>query len=148
MRKEHAISEQMKVLRSLPGNMMGRVEMSFFTSDDGSISPLVAEPGDEFEVDAVFVCRSGAWVPPWLDQCFIDFVREGQRIMNTNPMEPFSDDDMSPMVARTDFDYDEAVKLGEMWRLGQKELLEKQRQASRRDLELQGVPVRHDDDED
>lgn len=26
-------------------------------------------------VDAVFICRSGAWSPPWLDEKFVEFVR-------------------------------------------------------------------------
>lgn len=30
--------------------------------------------GDDTPVDRVFVCRSGSWVPPWLDQQFLDFV--------------------------------------------------------------------------
>ena len=36
--------------------------------DDGTVPPVV--------FDAVFVCRSGAWVPPWHDQAFIDFVND------------------------------------------------------------------------
>lgn len=26
------------------------------------------------KIDRVFICRSGAWVPPWLDKSFLDFV--------------------------------------------------------------------------
>jgi hypothetical protein len=34
--------------------------------DDGSSPPVT--------FDRVFVCRSGAWVPPWLDEDFLEFV--------------------------------------------------------------------------
>jgi len=37
------------------------------TIDDGFTAPAVA-------FDAVFVCRSGAWVPSWCDQQFSDFL--------------------------------------------------------------------------
>lgn len=34
--------------------------------DDGTVPPV--------EFDTVFVCRSGAWVPAWLDDHFVEFV--------------------------------------------------------------------------
>jgi hypothetical protein len=38
---------------------------------------LQIDPGGLIEgVDRVFVCRSGAWVPPWLDQAFNKFLVE------------------------------------------------------------------------
>lgn len=37
------------------------------SQDDGSVPPV--------EFDRVFVCRSGAWVPPWLDSEFTKFIK-------------------------------------------------------------------------
>jgi len=43
------------------------------------------------EVGTVHVCRSGCWVPPWLDQEFINFIGEGFSDVTTigrfNPMK-------------------------------------------------------------
>lgn len=35
----------------------------------------------EHPFDAVFVCRSGAWVPPWCDLDFAAFIREGLTVL-------------------------------------------------------------------
>ena len=48
----------------------GRVEYGVFSED------FVRLPEDAFVEDA-FICRSGAWVPPWLDQLFTDFCYSG-----------------------------------------------------------------------
>lgn len=35
------------------------------------------------ELDAVHVCRSGCWTPPWLDQDFADFMARIEKVMGT-----------------------------------------------------------------
>jgi hypothetical protein len=39
----------------------------------------------KFVVDSVFVCRSGAWVPPWNDMQFSMFVDDLSRVISTEP---------------------------------------------------------------
>jgi hypothetical protein len=49
-------------------------------------------------VTAMHVCRSGCWVPPWLDEDFLEFIREPAfEIINMQP-----DPDWDPMKPRWD----------------------------------------------
>jgi hypothetical protein len=122
MREDSSIQEQVRHVRDLlPRELWRRVKMDFFTTDEGTISPVVIEPGEELDVQAVFVCRSGAWVPPWLDQDFVDFVMAGHEVIGQLPLDPFRESDVSALEIRTDFDYDEAVKMGEQWKQAMKE---------------------------
>lgn len=114
MKEEHTIEQQIRTLSKLPTDVTSRVEMDFFTDDDEEISPVVIEPGEQMDVQAVFVCRSSAWVPPWLDEEFVRFVREGEETIGSSALSPFK---TTAMVPRTDFDYDCAVKLAEQWKL-------------------------------
>lgn len=43
------------------------------------------DPGGPVEgwFDAVYVCRSGAWVPPWCDDAFEDFVDGPGAVLDT-----------------------------------------------------------------
>jgi len=126
MRGEYPIKEQVGSIRKvLPREMLSRVKMDFFTKKNGAISPVVIEPGETLDVEGVFVCRSGAWVPPWLDKSFVQFVKEGERVIGHPPMTPFDDDDTPALEPRTDFDYGEAVRLGEQWSLMQNNLMQK-----------------------
>lgn len=52
------------------GFLEGRVEAGVFSED------FVRLPEDAI-VDDVFICRSGAWVPPWLDESFERFCYRG-----------------------------------------------------------------------
>jgi hypothetical protein len=122
MREDSSIKAQVKHIRELlPRELWRRVRMDFFTQDDGTISPVVIEPGEELDVQCVFVCRSGAWVPPWLDQDFIDFVEDASDTVGLTPIDPYCESDISPLELRTDFDYDSAVKMGDQWRQVMKE---------------------------
>lgn len=38
--------------------------------------PIVREMNEEVTIDAIHVCRSGAWTAPWLDDEFFKFVNE------------------------------------------------------------------------
>jgi len=53
------------------------------------------------KVDAIHICRSGAWSPPWLDQMFVDFVDVLGEHTFTAPMTPFEDEEgLSPLKPR------------------------------------------------
>ena len=71
--------------------------------DDGTVPPVV--------FDAVFVCRSGAWVPPWHDQAFIDFVNACPASNHESLATPYD-----PMTPRT-FDPDAALHSAEQRRI-------------------------------
>jgi len=89
MKAEWTIKEQMDSIRKdLPKELWSRVEMGYFTADDGTVSDVVIKPGEKLDVQAVFVCRSGAWVPPWLDEDFIEFVEEGTQVAGVVPLDP------------------------------------------------------------
>ena len=53
----------------VPGSVRGKVRT--MTLD------ALLENFSEYKIDTVHICRSGCWIPPWLDQEFIDFVRGG-----------------------------------------------------------------------
>ena len=47
------------------------------------------------KIDRVHVCRSGCWVPPWLDKDFIEFVQSrGEKVVKLQI------DDWDPMAER------------------------------------------------
>lgn len=132
MREEGSMDEQFDSVRGLlPQELLSRVKMDYFTQDDGTISPLVSEPGEVLDVQAVFACRSGAWVPPWLDQGFIDYISEAGCVIGLDPITPFDNRDMPALELRTDFRYDDAVKLAEQWRSMHDEYLKKVRSSDR-----------------
>ena len=117
MREESSIPKQKKQVRDLlPRDLWSRVKMDFFTTIDGTISPIVIEPDEELDVQCVFVCRSGAWVPPWLDADFIDFVGDGSKVIGRPPIDPFRHRDIAALEIRKDFSYEESVKLGKQWK--------------------------------
>lgn len=61
-------------------------------------------------VDWIFICRSGSWVPPWLDSQFISFVKEIAKRTGTEVEFPFMDDEScNPMVPR-DIDVEGIIK--------------------------------------
>jgi hypothetical protein len=74
--------------RFLEGNPGSRYEVRYprWKSWEESVQPEEVDPerwskgwGDdpvEVEIDRVFICRSGAWTPPWLDEGFEDFILE------------------------------------------------------------------------
>ncbi|MGW8180478.1 MAG: hypothetical protein ACWGQW_17215 [bacterium] len=65
------------------------------------------------EVDQIYICRSGSWVPPWLDNQFIKFVRELESKTLADIEVPFIDEEhCNPMEPR-DFDYDTLCKQAE-----------------------------------
>lgn len=114
MKEEYIIEKQLKSLEALPRDVTSRVDMDFFSDDEEEINPVVIESGEQLDVQAVFVCRSSAWVPPWLDEDFVQFVRDGEDEMGSQALSPFK---TTPMEPRTDFDYDQAVLLAEQWKL-------------------------------
>lgn len=116
MREESSIQRQQKQIRDLlPRDLWSRVEMDFFTRDD-EISPLVIEPGEKLDVQGVFLSRSGAWVPPWLDGDFIDFAWAGAETIRLHPLDHYRDVDVPALEIRKDFNYEDAVKMGEQWK--------------------------------
>lgn len=70
--------------------------------DDGTRPPV--------DFETAVVCRSGAWVPPWHDQAFIDFV-------DAAPVDTLEipDDGIDPMTPRP-FDLDQATAMAERTR--------------------------------
>lgn len=118
LQKDSTLQEQIQSVRkNLPKGIWSRVEMGFFTEPDGTVSDVVSAGDEELEVTAVFVCRSGAWVPPWLDKHFIDFVDAGVDEIGLEPDDAFADRDVPALEPRSDFSMAEAKKLGEQWRL-------------------------------
>jgi len=117
MRAEWTLEEQLRSVRQdLPRSIWSRVELDFFTNRAGKVSNLVIAPGEELEVQAVFACRSGAWVPPWLDNTFIDFAYFGEDAIGLEPYDAFAEQDVPALEAREDFDLEQAKLLGEQWR--------------------------------
>jgi hypothetical protein len=66
--------------------------------DDGKPNDIV--------FDTVFVCRSGAWVPPWCDHDFMDFITDApvNELYELDPCEPreFDEDQVKRMVLATE----------------------------------------------
>jgi hypothetical protein len=85
--EEFPISEERKALKEvLPSQVLKRTKIGSFTDKDGSISK-VAKPSRKIEVEALFICRSSAWTPPWLDSQFIEFVESIEDYVSDPPFE-------------------------------------------------------------
>lgn len=116
--KEDLAWERKQIKENLPERILSRVKADLFEKR-GAVSPLARPPrGQSFDVQALFVCRSGAWVPPWLDTMFNEFVDSIDEELGLSPFAPFAGrGDVDPTEIRTDFDYDRAIRMGEQLKM-------------------------------
>jgi hypothetical protein len=98
---------------NLPREMWPRVKVGSFTTPTGRISQVVRKGKEELDVQAVFVCRSSTWVPPWHDQEFIDFVDSGEDNINLGAFEPYADKDLVPPLEVREFSWDAVLAMNE-----------------------------------
>ncbi len=71
--------------------------------------PLVSRAAGEVEL--VYICRSGAWTPPWHDSAFVKFVLNLQKLAGVPVTTPFIDKEkLDPMVSRR-FDIERARQI-------------------------------------
>jgi len=118
LREETSIERQWKHLEDrLPQEFLDRVELGFFENEDGSVSDVVCKPGETIEVQSLFICRSGAWTPPWLDKQFVDFVEGAEQISDVEAQE-FKADQITEFEAMKPrgFSVEAAEKLADQWR--------------------------------
>jgi hypothetical protein len=99
--------ERKSIKRQLPSPMQKRVLADLFYDDasDG-VSPVAKPPrGETFEVKALYICRSSAWTPPWLDEAFVEFVESAGEVTYLAAYNPFleSGQDIDPLQVRSDF---------------------------------------------
>jgi hypothetical protein len=106
--EEFPISEEWDSLRSVvPHGILGRTSIAPFAKPDGSATDVVC-PDTNIEVQALFVCRSSAWTPPWLDSLFIHFIQalgkhaQGYEYVSENTPE------IKPLTPRASFSWDRA----------------------------------------
>jgi hypothetical protein len=61
---------------------------------------------NDVRFDTVFVCRSGAWVPPWCDHDFMDFITDApvNELYELSECQPrdWNEDDVKRLVVATD----------------------------------------------
>jgi hypothetical protein len=117
LREESSLERQWNSLEDkFPGQMLSRVEMGFFEDEDGSIGEVVV-PGEDIEVLSLFICRSGAWTPPWLDEQFVEFVNEAARETGVEPevFESSQETGFNPLEPR-EFSIESAQLLAEQWK--------------------------------
>lgn len=114
LREETSINRQWKHLKErLPGHMLRNIELGFFEDEDGSISDVVRKPRETIEVRKLFICRSGAWTPPWLDDQFVEFVREAEGYFGIDA-EEFQED--TPAMTPRAFSMSDAENLAKQWK--------------------------------
>lgn len=115
LREETSIKRQWAHLAErLPERMLNRIELGFFENDDGTINRrVVRKRGETIDVTALFICRSGAWAPPWLDDQFIKFVREAEDYFGVEADE-FKED--IPAMKPRDFSMETVDKLAKQWK--------------------------------
>lgn len=94
-----------------------RTKIGAFIGEDGTVSDVV-KPDSRIEVQALFICRSSAWAPPWLDGQFVDFIDGIQDHVSFPPFECVSEQmpDIKPLEVRKDFSMDQARAMAEQWR--------------------------------
>jgi len=101
----------------IPPQVQRRTKIGAFVGEDGAVSEVV-RPDQRLEVEALFVCRSSAWTPPWLDEQFIDFIDEIRDHTGCEPYEYVSEQtpDIRPLEPRKDFSMERARAMSEQWR--------------------------------
>ena len=72
------------------------------------------------EYDIVFVCRSGAWTPPWTDDKWITFVRELKMI---NPLVWRNKTVLRDSLTPREFDKEKTLELTKDLEAARKQLL-------------------------
>lgn len=108
--EEFSVESEWQALKKvLPPGVAKRTKIDSFTSKDGSVSDVV-KPAEKIDVEALFICRSSAWTPPWLDQQFIDFVEEATNHVSGFPSEYVSErlSTIQPLTPRTSFSWERA----------------------------------------
>ncbi len=58
------------------------------------------------DVEMIFICRSGAWVPPWHDGAFRKFVQSTERITGCEATTPFAKEEGIDVFAKRRIDWD------------------------------------------
>lgn len=107
---EFPISDEWDSLKKvLPAKILKRTKIGSFVDENGSISKVV-KPAKKIQVEALFICRSSAWTPPWLDSQFIEFVKGIEDQVSTPPFEYVSENTghIHPLRVRNDFSMDRA----------------------------------------
>jgi hypothetical protein len=102
-------AQKRSVHENLPRKMWPRVKVGSFTTPTGRISQVVRKGDEELDVQAVFVCRSSSWVPPWHDEEFVAFIDSGEDAINLGVVEPYADHDLLPPLEPREFSW-EAVE--------------------------------------
>jgi hypothetical protein len=121
MKEECEISEQVKVIhRANPKKMWSRIAVDWFMDpQQQTINSIVSRPGQRLVVDGIFICRSGAWTPPWLDTQFVNFVRGAEREVGVKATWASEgrqiDRELNPMRPR-EWDVKQAKAFGDMMR--------------------------------
>lgn len=122
MLEERSLEEEWKQIKTtVPPKVLKRTKIGTFIGEDGSVSDVV-KPDDQIEVEALFICRSSAWVPPWLDKKFIEFVESAQEALqefeNVNLHDYHCEEEghIRPLEVREDFSMDRARAMGNEWK--------------------------------
>jgi hypothetical protein len=108
--EEFPISDERDALKKvLPPQVLKRTKIGAFVDDNGSVSKIV-NPAKKIEVEALFICRSSAWTPPWLDSQFIEFVESIDEHTGSQPLEYVSEHtgNVRPLQIREDFSLERA----------------------------------------
>lgn len=120
--------ERKQIRENLPAAMHKRVRADLFLRDEAVSRIAKPAKGKTFDVKAVYICRSSAWTPPWLDQAFIDFVEDGERALDLEAFNPFlrEERDIDPIEVRSDFRWEDAeaqaAQMKAMMELGPEDL--------------------------
>jgi hypothetical protein len=107
--RDDVVAQKRSVHENLPRKMWPRVKVGSFTTPTGRISQVARKGNEELDIEAIFVCRSSSWVPPWHDQEFIDFVVDGEEAAGLGVVEPYADKDFMPPLEVREFSW-EAVE--------------------------------------
>jgi hypothetical protein len=115
---EFSVESEWEALKKvLPAGVAKRTMIDSFTDKSGAVSGVV-KPARQIDVEALFICRSSAWTPPWLDQQFIDFVEEIGNHVGVPPYEYVSENtpDIRPLAPRTSFSWERVEMMADQFK--------------------------------
>lgn len=119
LKSEKAIEEEMEeICERLPFPIWPRIKMDWFSENDVA-NDIVIAPDEKIKVTAIFICRSSAWTPSWLDMGFINFVSDINNITKLEVEAPFVKlgQDINPLEVRSDFSWKEVETVANQCRV-------------------------------
>lgn len=85
--------------------------------DDAAVAELAGK------VNCIFICRSDSWVPPWLDQLFIDFVNSASELTGAVPLNVFQRHEKFDPLKKREYSHAQVLAMSKSFKEAEEKFL-------------------------